>query len=110
MSSKYRSGIARSLRNGFETTGGLVTFYQVICWDSLAKAEARSLYRPFSTEARSTWAKQVLEAHYPGRSYEVIALHTAKAVDTEQMEVFEGWAVEEVGMVELADKYGRYAA
>ena len=104
----YRERIAAQLRNGFETQQGLLVIWQAVCWHALAEARDHSAIRPLSTEARANWAKGVLEAHYPGRVYEVYSSLLGKAVEVNQLEVFEGLAVDEVARIELEDKFSAW--
>ncbi|MNN84715.1 hypothetical protein D3C81_2019110 [compost metagenome] len=84
---------------------GHAVVWAVVCWDAQGAGEERGMARPFSTEEKAQWAKGVLAAHYPGREYVVVRQLTEKPVDPERMVVFEGWAVEDIGKLELADKY-----
>lgn len=105
MRGRGRVAAAHLQCKGFETRQGLPVIWQAICWQGMAEAQPHSMIRPLSTEARAEWAKGVLEAHYPGRVYEVNSYLLGKPVEVNQLAVFEGWAMDEVTRIELENKF-----
>ncbi|MNG14650.1 hypothetical protein D3C85_1037410 [compost metagenome] len=98
----------KRFRNGFDQYDGSITYYTAIATDHLA--EDRGVMQPFSSESRAAWASRVLQAHYPGRTYQTWRRVTPRGVDVTQMEALEAAAIDEVRRIELADKYGIDAA
>ncbi|WP_193452847.1 hypothetical protein [Pseudomonas nitroreducens] len=82
---------------------GHAVVWAAVCMTALS--EDHGVVRPFSIKERAEWACRVLAAHYAGRVYQVVNQLTDRPVDSQQMEIFEGWAMEEVAKLELADKY-----
>jgi hypothetical protein len=94
----------RRFRNGFARLGDAVLYYTALAPDHLS--EERGAMQPFAEESRAAWACRVLQAHYPGRTYQTLRRVTPPGVDVAQLEALEAAAIDEVSRIEVADKYG----
>lgn len=104
MSARAHTACGVGPRNGFGTSNGNVVYYLVVAFDSIT--EERASVQPLADTDRAAWAVRVLSNHYPDRTYETLKKIAPEGVTIEQMEVFEGPVLEDLGKLEIAHRLG----
>lgn len=104
MSSAYRAVWARQLKASFQKENGFTVVWNVACWSAVKEVAERAIVRPFSSAEKAAWAKKVLEAEYPGRTYEAYKETLGRPIEDEQLKLFESMATDELFKLELEQK------
>ncbi|MGH1449928.1 MAG: hypothetical protein ACRBBM_10985 [Pseudomonadaceae bacterium] len=80
----------------------LVEYFQLVASPA---NEERGIVRPLCDNSRVEWALNILEAHYPERKYQAVALFAPEGVTAAQIAEFEVFVVDDLTRLALAKEY-----